>query len=190
MTRRRTRDALLELLLQPRNAARSLSRFVAGGAAAGQTLVALDGQWLKLLQVEGAGAARRIVKVAAAPVEGAGPEELVKAFNELCRVEAVAPREVIVAHPTHLSTIRLFSLPSTDAKEIHDIVDLQAEKHTPYAKEEILSDFKILERDRAGYSRVLLVIAHQDVVQRAVRLIETARLPLDQVAAEFEGLIA
>lgn len=186
MTRGRTRQALLELLLQPRNAARALSRLLPGAAAAGRTLISLDGQWLKLLHVEGG----RIGKLGAAPVEGASPEELAKAFAELCRVEGVVPGEVTLAHPPHLSTIRIFSLPATDPKEIRDIVDLQAEKHTPYAKEEILSDFKVLERDRSGYSRVLLVIAHQDVVQRAVRFIERALLPFDKVAAEIEGLIA
>ena len=186
----RLRKAALELLMQPSHAARALSRPVAGKAGSEQTIIALDGQWLKLLHTYGGPRARRVTKVSAAPVEGSVAEELAKAFEGLCRVEGLQPREITIAHPTHLSTIRLFSLPSTDAKEIRDIVDLQAEKHTPYAKEEILSDFKILERDRAGYSRVLLVIVHQDVIQRAVRLVEQARVPLDKVGTELEGLIA
>jgi hypothetical protein len=69
-------------------------------------------------------------------------------------------------------------------------VDLQAEKHTPYAKEEVLTDFKVIERDRSGYSRVLLVIAHQDVVHRAVRLSEALGWTLERVGSELEGLVS
>ena len=99
------------------------------------------------------------------------------------------PREVLIANPTHLCTVRLFSLPSTDPKEIRDIVELQAEKHTPYAKEEILTDFRIIDREASGYSRVLLIIAHQDVVHRSVQLVERAWWLLDRVGCELEGLM-
>jgi hypothetical protein len=85
--------------------------------------------------------------------------------------------------------VRLFSLPSTDPKEIRDIVDLQAEKHTPYAKDEVLTDFKVIDRDKSGYSRVLLVITHQDVVRRAVRLAEASGWTLERVGCELEGLV-
>ena len=189
MNRKRIREALLQLALQPRQLAKSLSQLLPETASHGLTVLSLDGQWLKLLQLEGAVGARRITKLLVCPVEGAGAEEILKAFQEACATEGVVPREVLIANPTHLCTIRLFSLPSTDSKEIRDIVSLQAEKHTPYAKEEILTDFKVLDRDRSGYSKVLLVIAHQDVVHRSVRVVETSGFPLDRVGCELEGLV-
>lgn len=181
----RVRDALLRVALQPRNLAKSLALWRPGGAAHETTVIALDGQWLKLVTAEG----HRIVKVLACPVQGFGPEEILRTFQEACTAEGVVPHEVLVANPTHLCTVRLFSLPSTNPKEIRDIVDLQAEKHTPYAKEEILTDFKVISQERSGYSRVLLVLAHQDVIHRAVRLVESSRLVLDHVGCELEGLV-
>jgi hypothetical protein len=80
------------------------------------------------------------------------------------------------------------TLPSVDPVEIRDIVALQAEKHTPYTKEEILTDFRILDSDR-GYSRVLLVLSHQDIVHRALRVVEGAGWPLERVGFELEGLV-
>jgi len=185
----RFREALVRLAQQPRELAKSLGRLIPGAAAQGLTLISLDGQWLKLLQVEGLGPARRITKLFACPVEGKTAEEVTTAFQAMCATEGVAPRDVLVANPSHLSTVRLFALPSTDVREIRDIVDLQAEKHTPYAKDEVLIDFSVLERDRSGYSRVLLVIAHQDVIHRPVRLIETSGWTLDHVGCELEGLV-
>lgn len=185
----RWREAALQVLMQPRNLAKSLSRFAPGAVAQGLTVLAVDGQWLKLLQVEGPLPARRITKLLVCPVAGVGAEELVKLFREACATEGVAPREVLIANPTHLSTVRLFSLPSTDPREIRDIVELQAEKHTPYAKEEILTDFRLVAREASGYSRVLLIIAHQDVIHRPVRLIEASGWVLERVGCELEGLM-
>ena len=182
----RIRDAFLTVALQPRNLAKKLSRVMPGAGMQGVTVMAVDGQWLKLLQVEG----RRITKLLACPVQGSSVDEIHQTFTEACATEGAVVKEVLVANPTHLCTVRLFSLPSTDPKEIRDIVELQAEKHTPYAKEEILSDFSVIDRSQSGYSRVLLVIVHQDVVHRAVQLVEKSQLTLDRVGCELEGLVS
>jgi len=186
---KRIREALLQVAMQPRNLAKSLSQRMTGAVPQGRTVMALDGQWLKLVQVEGPSAERRITKLLACPVKGAGAEELCRTLLEACATEGIAPHDILIVNPTPLCAVRIFSLPSTDPKEIRDIVELQAEKHTPYAKDEILTDFAILERDRSGYSRVLLVIAHQDVVHRPVQLVEAAGFALDRVGCELEGLL-
>ena len=180
----RIQDALLQVALQPRQLAKSLGRWMPG-VGSRLTVLLLDGRWLKALQVEG----RTITHLLTCPVEGKGPEEVLKIFHDACQAEGMAVGETLIANPTHLSTIRLFTLPSVDPNEVRDIVELQAEKHTPYAKEEILTDFIILEKERGGYSRVLLVIAHQDVVHRSVRLAELSNVMLERVACEAEGLV-
>ena len=189
MTRNHLQEQLVSLALQPRNLARALSVRMAGAVPRVTTVIALDGQWLKLLQADGPPKARRITKLLAVGIEQAGTEQIQRAFREACTVEGLSAGEVLIANPTHLCTVRLFSLPSTDPKEIRDIVELQAEKHTPYAKEEIITDFTIIERDRSGYSRVLLIIAHQDVIHRLVQFTDGAALLLDRVGCELEGLI-
>jgi len=63
MPSHRFQDALLRLALQPRNFAKTLSRVIPGAGSPGLTVMALDGQWLKCLQVDGSGHARRITKL-------------------------------------------------------------------------------------------------------------------------------
>lgn len=189
MKQNRISEALLRLASQPRALAKTLSTRIPGAVAQGVTVVSLDGQWLKLLQVEGLLGSRVITKALACPVEGVGAEALQQRVKKACADEQVIPRDVLIANPTHLCTVRMFSLPSTDPKEIRDIVDLQAEKHTPYAKEEILTDFTILDRGKSGYSRILLIIAHQDVIHRPVGLAETCGWTIDRVGCELEGLV-
>lgn len=190
MTRNRLHEALLQLAMQPRSLAKSLSRQMAGGPRAGVTILSLDSQWLKLVQGEAGPRGTRITNIIACPVQGDSPEQIEARLRKAWPPATPVPRDLLIANPTHLSTIRIFSLPSTDAKEIRDIVDLQAEKHTPYARDEILTDFAVLARERKGYSRVLLAIAHQDVVRKAVRVCDSFGWSFERVGSELEGLAA
>jgi type IV pilus assembly protein PilM len=157
--------------------------------APGATVISIDGKWLKLLHAVGRGSGKTVTTLLARSIEGMSPEELLQWLKETCQAKGLAPSSVLVANPSHLTTTRLFSLPSIDPKEIQDIVELQAEKHTPYAKEEILTDFRIIETDRSGYSRVLLVISHQDIVHRGLHLLEGMGWVLERVGFELEGLV-
>lgn len=180
---------LMRLMLLPSQLVRAIAKQMPAAPSVGAIVLSVDGQWLKVVQVEGVMGSRRVTTLIVRPVEGCSSEEITKVLKDACAAEQLTGREVLAANPTHLSTLRLFSLPSTDPNEIRDIVALQAEKHTPYAKEEILTDFAVLDRHRSGFSRVLLVIVHQDVIQRIVRLVETGGLTLQQVGCEIEGLI-
>lgn len=155
----------------------------------GVTVLSIDDQWLKLLHAAGPANHRSITHLMAYPVEGKSDEEILRWLKETCASSGFEPAEVLIANPSHLTTSRLFALPSTDAAEIRDIVGLQVEKHTPYAKEDILTDFRIIENDRSGYSRVLLVISHKDVVHRGLKMVEAMGWPLEHVGFELEGLV-
>ncbi|MBI3322555.1 MAG: pilus assembly protein PilM [Candidatus Omnitrophica bacterium] len=153
------------------------------------TIVIAGDQWLKVLHASGRGANRKVDALLAHPIAGMSEEEVHAWLKQAWTERGLEPGEVLLANPSHLTTVRLFALPSTDPNEIRDIVELQAEKHTPYAKEEILTDFLVVESDRSGYSRVLVVISHQDVVHRGLRLVEAMGWPLHRVGFELEGLI-
>lgn len=159
-------------------------------SAHGLTVLSMDGRWLKLLHVTGSGVGRTITTLMAHPVEGTDDEGMLNLLRQACAAKGFEPGPVLIANPSHLTTTRLFTLPSTNPKEIRDIVELQSEKHTPYAKEEILTDFRIIETDHAGYSRVLLALSHQDIVHRALKLVEGMGWLLERVGFELEGLVS
>jgi Tfp pilus assembly PilM family ATPase len=166
-----------------------LGAWLPGGADV-VTVLSIDGLWLKLLHASGGWRARTITLVAAIPVQGLSDADVVRQLQAACQANGFEPAGVIVANPAHLTTTRLFPVPSADWQEIRDIVELQAEKHTPYAKEEILSDFTVIDTDSSGYSRVMLIISHQDVVHRGIRIVEAMGWPLERVGFELEGLVA
>lgn len=167
---------------------RRISQWIPKGSQ-GLTVLSVDAKWLKLLHAVGRQSHQTVTMLMAQPIEGMTDEDILRWLSDTCASTGFEPGPVLIANPAPFTTTRLFHLPSTDPIEIHDIVELQAEKHTPYTKEEILTDFQMIDTDRAGYSRVLLVISHQDIVHRGVRLVEGMSWSLEHVGFELEGLI-
>ncbi len=155
----------------------------------GKTVLSLDGQWLKLVHVGGLGSARTVDLALAESVQGLEDPEVLKSLTQKIHEEVgLDPGLVLIANPSQFTTVRMSSLPSTDPDEIRQIVELQAERYTPYAKEEILTGFKVIDQDANGYSRVLLAISHRDVVGRSVTMAEGLGWGVTHVGSDLEGL--
>jgi len=153
-----------------------------------RTVLALSHQRLKVIHSVRRGTSRTIDLMHVEPVAGLSEEEVLQWLKRFWSERGLEPGEVVVAVPEALTTLRTFTLPATDPKEVRAIVELQAERYTPYAKEEILTDWVMLESGLSGYSKVLVVVVHQDVVHRALRLLQGMGWPLERVGFELEGL--
>jgi len=88
----------------------------------------------------------------------------------------VKPKKVIACIPRSLVTIRYLDLPSISKKEIAHMVQFQAEKQLPYSKEELVTAFKVIESNKDGYSRVMLVLVHRDVINKQLELLGGLKL--------------
>lgn len=149
-------------------------------------VVEIGNDWLKV--VENAPVAGRVISkinfTKLAKIDAAVSSELSKIFKEL----NLSKRAVITYVPRHLVTVRILELPSTDPKEINDMVNLQVSKQTPYSKEEIFSAHKILGSDREGYTRVMLAIARRNIVSERVATLQSAGIDIEKVAVSTEGV--
>lgn len=96
---------------------------------------------------------------------------------------------VIGCLPRQLVTIRLLELPSTDPAEIADMVDLQADKQTPYSKDEITWDYRILGAGRQGYTRVMLALVRRSLLRQRYAFLEEAGLDPCRMTVSTEGML-
>ncbi|HEX9780012.1 MAG TPA: pilus assembly protein PilM [bacterium] len=166
-----------------------VSRWVTGAGRRLITVLSVDGQGIRLLEARRSGRTWQVETAVALATQGRSAEQVVDELAQACRDAGCDPESVIVANPSHLTTTRFFTLPSSNPREIRDIIQLQSEKHTPYAKDEILTDFSIVHSEPSGYSRVMLIISHQDVVHRALRIVNAMGWALESVGFELEGLM-
>lgn len=128
-----------------------------------QLTLELDGDWCKwAISRQGTGAGR-ISEMGAMPV-ALGTDQLREKIGAIIKKNRILPSDIQSFIPRHEVTARHLELPAVDANEIRKIIELQAVKQTPYAAEEIVFDYEVLEVFPEGYSSVILVIAHRDIV--------------------------
>ncbi|MCM8800548.1 MAG: pilus assembly protein PilM [Candidatus Omnitrophica bacterium] len=93
---------------------------------------------------------------------------------------------------SNLVITKNIEIPSTNPYEIHQIINLQAGRHTPYSKEEIIVDYIDIGIFKQSYTKVLLVILVRSNLKRQYYLLEKAGLNVEKTffAAEaFSGLL-
>lgn len=158
-------------------------------------MIGLDfsGEWIRLVQAETALGERRLLKLFSKRISSKEPgrpteEETSHAIRELFKEARVGKERLISAIPRYKVTTRLLRLPSTKESEIKGMVEFQAAKQLPYPKEEIITGFRTLGIDTEGYSRVMLVIAHQDVVNRHIRILDESGMLPEMVGFRSEAI--
>src|SRR5437870_1155840 len=108
------------------------------------TALELSGEWLKLAQVEVGAKGKRLLRLIARPV--APQEELSQTLVDLFKTGMSSADSIVISIPRNLVTVRNLQLPTADPHELKEMIDLQAAKQTPYAKEEIIADFQVVRR--------------------------------------------
>lgn len=149
-------------------------------------VVEIGTDWLKAMQVERGAGGLTLVSTELEkldPIRGISPERLGQILRKF------GPGPVLGCLPRQLATVRMVDLPSTNPVEIADMVDLQAGKLTPYSKEEIVTDYKIVGPARDGYTKVMLVIVQRSVLRNRFSLLEEAGVTLSTMSVGTEGIL-
>ena len=83
--------------------------------------------------------------------------------------------------PRHDITSRILTLPTQDAAEIAQMMKLSAAEYVPYPPEELIIDQSVLEILPSGEAKVMVVLAHQDVVHGHVEILQGVGIRPEEV---------
>lgn len=102
-------------------------------------------------------------------------------------ISAKSLEVVDIINPSSVITKNI-EVPSVDPKEIKEIVSLQAGRHTPYSREEIIVDYVNLGVYRKNYTRLLLVIVNRNIIKRRFDILNKAGLIPEKVIFSAEAV--
>jgi Tfp pilus assembly PilM family ATPase/Tfp pilus assembly protein PilN len=139
---------------------------------------------IKIAQVRTSGAVEKISRANSA---GTSPDDLIKAFKSAL-VGFNRKASVLCVIPANLATSKSIEVPSSDPKEIRSIINLQASRHTPYSREEVLIGYINLGPSSAGNTKIFLVIVHRNIVTERLNILEKSGLALEKVLFVPEGI--
>lgn len=132
--------------------------------------------------------ALNVQDVCAKDIREVAEEDLPRTIEAAVRELNVRKARMFCFIPSHLVTTKNIEIPSLDPQEIRSIIDLQAGRHTPYAREEILVGYISICVFQRNYTKVLLVIVNRNVVKKQVDILSAAGVRLEKVLFAPEGL--
>jgi Tfp pilus assembly PilM family ATPase len=153
------------------------------------TIIEIGKKWLKILQAEHLKTENRISYIEALDISSTSDEDLIHRVIDISKKIRIDSANLLVSIPHIMTSTKNLDLPSTNPSEIEDMVDLQISKQTPYSSDEIIKDYHVLDSHMEGYSRVLLVIVHREVVERCFKILQGAGLNVERVGLSSEGLL-
>ncbi|MBI5872835.1 MAG: pilus assembly protein PilM [Candidatus Omnitrophica bacterium] len=118
-------------------------------------------------------------------------DDTAKAILDFIRdLKVKKPQNTIVSFPRNTVTLRNLRIPSANPNEVDDMIKLHVGRQVPYAKEEIVSGYRIIGRDTMGYSKVMLAIVHRESIRKVFRILEKAGLYTDRVELGSDGILS
>lgn len=150
--------------------------------------VELDDNFLKIAHLQAKALKKEISHVVVHPVQNMLEDGIVLLIKQSIDKFKINDPRVLLMVPLPLVITRNIEIPSQDPNEIKEIVNLQASRHTPYARAEIIVDMLNLGVVRERYSKVLLVIVPKETVNRQIQILDRAGLKLQKVAFPPEAL--
>ncbi|MDP8290124.1 MAG: pilus assembly protein PilM [Candidatus Susulua stagnicola] len=153
------------------------------------TALEISDKWLRVVQAECHKHKKVISAIVTKKIDSLTDDRISGLIAKLTNELKINSHYLTISVPRNATTTRNLELPSTDTFEIKDMIELQIGKQTPYASYEVIKDYHILNSDAEGYSNVLLVIVHRDIVSRYFKILEKAGLSAERVAFSSEGLL-
>jgi len=150
-------------------------------------VIEIGNDWLKILECNSLSRADFVTRakfMKLSRIKESVPDAISGIFREL----KLSKNNVLACIPRHLVTARILELPSTNPREIADMIELQIGKQTPYAKEEIVFSHRIFESEREGYTKIMLVIAQLSLIKERLAALEKVGIDVYKVALSSEGV--
>lgn len=158
----------------------------------GKKIVSLyfSGDAVKLSCLRNLPGKKELVGVKYIEIKDKANEQIASAIRAFLTEIRFEPSAVNIILPSHLVITKSIEIPSVDPEEIRRIVDLQAGRHTPYSREEVIIDHVRIGSYRRNYTKVLLTIVTQATIKRQIDILAKARLKTDRILFSAETVAA
>jgi Tfp pilus assembly PilM family ATPase/Tfp pilus assembly protein PilN len=156
----------------------------------GQDLIGIDfnNSTLKIAQLAVSLNKREFANIICRSISGLGDDDISRLIRTSLDEFKVKNPKVLNIIPLELVITKNIEIPSTEPREIREIINLQAGRHTPYSREEIVVDYIDVGTYKHSYTKILLVIVTRNVVKRHIAILEKSGIRLDKVVFAPEGV--
>lgn len=153
------------------------------------TAIEITSSHIKLLQSKIVHGKNLITVLDVRPFQSQTDDELEKLMTEMLLTRSIEPDNFTLILPRQQSIIKQMNLPSQTDVEIKKMIGLQLANKIPYAVEDVIYDYHLLDRTTAGYSKILVVCVNKDIINRLLNVIKKSNLTLGKVVLSSFGVL-
>ncbi|MDP8264679.1 MAG: pilus assembly protein PilM [Candidatus Aceula lacicola] len=138
---------------------------------------------LKVAQLKISASASKVENLSLSDIKGKSDEEIKSELERILsgfKLSKSKARAVCVVPPS-MTITKNIEIPSLEPKEIESIIDLQAGRHTPYSREEIVIGYINFGVYQKNYSKILLVIVNRQVIMRQINILESVGVKVEKI---------
>lgn len=165
-------------------------RLRAPSSAAGRDIVGIDfsGSDLKLVHIRASYGKIEIANLSSRSISGLSDADLSRAILSSFQSFGAKNPRVVSVITSNSAITKNIEIPSIDPKEIREIINLQAGRHTPYSRDEIVIDYLDVGVHKNIYTKILLIIVACNVIKRQFDIVGKAGVKLNRVLFAPEGI--
>ncbi|MBF0479686.1 MAG: pilus assembly protein PilM [Candidatus Omnitrophica bacterium] len=152
------------------------------------SIVEITDSHVKLVQARVGSNQSVITWCDARPLQDTSDEELQKYLSELLVSRNIQEDCLQVIIPRRLCIAKQLDLPSQDPREIQQMVDIQLVSQIPYALEEVVYKYQVLEQTSAGQSKVMIVIVHRELIDKYLQMFKKSGIRVADLTYSSLGL--
>ena len=141
----------------------------------------LSGHHLKIVRSKVSTIRHEIVEVYDHEIKGMPDSNVTSLISGYFDKRSIKNPIVLCTIPNRISMTKNIEVPSRNIKEVEEIISLQVGRHTPFAKEEIVSDYINLGLYKQTYTKILLVIVNRNVVTRQLEIFNNAKIKIEKM---------
>jgi len=145
-------------------------------------------QYFKLAMAKPQGTQLKLSDCVAEPILSSNDAQITTKIVDIFQKWKIKPKSANLCLARNLVAVRNLHLPSQDKTEIMQMIDLNVARIVPYKKDEIVFGHRFLGLDEMGYTKVILAIAHTNVIRRQAQILEQTGLFVDKISLSSHGV--
>lgn len=114
-------------------------------------------------------------------ITGVSEADVVKAMLEAVAGMKLKDPYFLAVIPSQFVITKNIEVPSTNPREIKEIISLQAGRHTPYSREEVIADHIDIGVYKKNYTKILMVIVTSKVIKKQLELFGKAGIKAQKI---------
>jgi len=144
-------------------------------------VAALSANSLKIGCLRAVGQKKELQSLFYKDITGVPEADVAKAMQDAVAAMKLKDPQFIAVIPSQVVITKNIEVPSTNSREIKEIISLQAGRHTPYAREEVIADHIDIGVYKKNYTKILMVIVTSKVIKKQLELFGKAGLRVEKI---------